>query len=350
MSSPSTAPKPHASNNDYTEAVIAFSSVILALATIAVAARCLARLNTKDIRVALDDGFVILSWLGFMGTCVANIILAQKRMVAPYTLTSPSPSQAVIGASAISSVGITYPVAVTGAKLSLLFLFRRVFGMRETWFRWAWWGVMALILAWFIVAVTWGSLGIAKVLALSVELDYAIPTVATMNTISDIFILTLPMGMTYKLHLSLQQRASVMLVFLLGSGGTIVSLVRCIRNFRSKEQDWDGRYQLFCETMLGTAEAGVILICACLPVMRPLFRSVKGFAVTTFGAVTGRTNYSTSSSGFRSRDATRGTKNHISLGSREFGDSDEAPINLKENVIHRRIDVDVDSRSRHSEQ
>jgi hypothetical protein len=241
---------------------------------------------------------------------------------------------------------------------------------------------MAIVIAWFIVAITWGSLGLAKVLSLEVELDFAVPTVTILNTISDIFVLTLPVGMTYKLQLSIQQRASVIFVFLLGSGyvmfssssipvpdtlprfnlsilimfppsGTIVSLVRCIRNFESKQQGWDSRYQLYCETMLGTAEAGVILICACLPVMRPLFRSLKGFAVTTFGGSGGRTNYS-SSSGLRygmSREASglRGTKNHISLGSREFEENDEAPINLKENVIHRRVDVDVDSRSRHSQ-
>ncbi|KAM3067351.1 hypothetical protein ACMFMG_005291 [Clarireedia jacksonii] len=350
-----TTPLPHASSDDYTGAVIAFTSVILALSTIAIALRCLARSNTKDVRIALDDGFAVFGWLGFLGNCIANIVLAQQRMVAPYTLTSPSPSQAIIGANAIASVGITYPVAVTGAKLSLLFLFRRIFGMRETWFRWVWWGVMAIVMAWFIVAITWGSLGIAKVLSLEVELDFAVPTVTILNTISDIFVLTLPVRMTYKLRLSIQQRASVIFVFLLGSGGTIVSLVRCIRNFKSKQQGWDSRYQLFCETMLGTAEAGVILICACLPVMRPLFRSLKGFVVTSFNTTTGRTNYSSGSgSGSRfgrSRDASgiRGTKNHISLGSREFGESDEAPINLKDNVIHRRVDVDVDSSSRHSE-
>jgi hypothetical protein len=63
MTSTATTPLPHASNDDYTGSVIAFSSVILVLSTLAIAARGLARFNTKDVRVALDDGFAVLGWV-----------------------------------------------------------------------------------------------------------------------------------------------------------------------------------------------------------------------------------------------------------------------------------------------
>lgn len=80
--------------------------------------------------------------------------------------------------------------------------------------------------------------------------------------------------------------------------------------------------------MLGTAEAGAVLICACLPVMRPLFVKAKNFiktGVSTF----------------------RGTVNNNS-GHTKLSDSNErtndAPIILSD-VIHRRVDIDVDSSS-----
>jgi len=80
---------------------------------------------------------------------------------------------------------------------------------------------------------------------------------------------------------------------------------------------------------MGAAEAGTILICACLPVMRPLFVNFKNFATSHVSSFA----------------RTMGTKqSHVTLTDRDYhGDT---LISLKENVIHRRVDVTVDSNSR----
>ena len=104
--------------------------------------------------------------------------------------------------------------------------------------------------------------------------------------------------------------------------------MRCIQAFQAEQQNWDPRYQLYVETMMGAAEAGSILICACLPVLRPLFVGLKNFTTSRLTSIT----------------RTMGTKqSHITLTDREY--QDETLINLKENVIHRRVDVDVESNS-----
>ena len=119
---------------------------------------------------------------------------------------------------AIASVGVTYTVAVVGSKLSLLFLFRRIFNMRTLWFRISWYFILVLIFPLsFATAITWSALGIAGQLPLEVELTYAVYSVTIINSTTDVLMLILPIGMTANLQLSWRQRIMVMLIFALGS-------------------------------------------------------------------------------------------------------------------------------------
>jgi hypothetical protein len=43
---------------------------------------------------------------------------------------------------------VLYILSVTFIKLSILFFYRRTFTLLETWFRWAWRAVLALVLLW----------------------------------------------------------------------------------------------------------------------------------------------------------------------------------------------------------
>ena len=105
-----------------------------------------------------------------------------------------------------------------GGKLSLLFLYRRIFGMRTKWFKYSWYAVFVLVCPiWFVTAIVWASLGIAHTVSLVVELNYAVPIITIINTITDVLMLALPLGMTAQLQLTKKQRASIMVIFALGS-------------------------------------------------------------------------------------------------------------------------------------
>lgn len=88
--------------------------------------------------------------------------------------------------------------------------------------------------------------------------------------------------------------------------------------------------------MLGVAEAGTILICTCLPVTRPIYIRFKDFTKRTVTNITERSNGS------------RGHTTKVSLGSQGFHDeyNDEAPMNVKLNVIHRQTKYEVESQPR----
>ena len=249
------------------------------------------------------------------------------------------------------SVGYSYPTSITASRLSLLFLLRRIFGMRLKWFRICWYLIGVLVLAWFTMAITFGSLSLAKKVSLQWQFDYAIPVLTFTNAFTDICLLTLPVGVTKDLRLPGKQRAGVMAIFALGSvyvfhnfpfktvavrilifhyRASVTSLVRAIRSIQSKNEGWDPRYQLYSETMIGLAEAGSINICACLPTLRPLFRGFVSIAkrgLTTLGVTTST------------------TRTKRTLASSEH--MDEGSIVLKDNIagIARTVEWNVDSTS-----
>jgi hypothetical protein len=118
---------------------------------------------------------------------------------------------------AIISVGYSYPISITASRLSLLFLLRRIFRMQVLWFRIGWWAISSLVVAWLIMSLAFGSLHLAGRVSLEFEFDYAIPAVTFTNAIIDLFVLVLPLGMTYGLQMPMKQKAAVIGIFALGS-------------------------------------------------------------------------------------------------------------------------------------
>jgi len=104
--------------------------------------------------------------------------------------------------------------------------------------------------------------------------------------------------------------------------GSVVSLVRVIFSFLAVSQNWDSRYALYVEGLLGLAEAAIVVICACLPALRPLFAKVKAFGTK---AVTSM------------KTSRQGRSQGISLGSQGY--NDDEPIRLTH--INQQIDYSV---------
>jgi len=88
--------------------------------------------------------------------------------------------------------------------------------------------------------------------------------------------------------------------------------------------------------MLGAAEAGTIVICSCLPVLRPLIIRAVEFTKSNLSGISRFTG-----STFTANSRSRTHASHASLDSAEYHEG--APINLREGVIHRRLDIDVES-------
>jgi hypothetical protein len=93
--------------------------------------------------------------------------------------------------------------------------------MQVLWFRIGWWAISGLVVAWMIMSLAFGSLHNAGRVSLEFEFDYAIPAVTFTNAFIDLFVLVLPLRLTYGLQMPTKQRAAVIGIFALGSAYVI---------------------------------------------------------------------------------------------------------------------------------
>ncbi|KAI9843173.1 MAG: hypothetical protein M1838_002736 [Thelocarpon superellum] len=167
-------------------------------------------------------------------------------------------------------------------KTSIILLYYRIFGVSRT-FR------KALTAAWIIVLFYF----IANLLAAIFECKpvsfYWDKTISggtcvdstafyrwngVANLLIDFIILTLTIPMIWRLNFALKQKISVTALFLLGTFVVIASIIR-VTTFNDVVAA-DITYTLVVSSTWSTVEQSVGIICACLPVLPPLFHRVVG--------------------------------------------------------------------------
>ena len=117
---------------------------------------------------------------------------------------------------------ITYGTTLTSAKASVLMLYRRLFPLRTTWFRIAWWANIIFVTAYYVAFIThllarcrpltrlWSHQHRCDSSLFSGEMFGAF------NAAIDLTILVLPIRMVWGLHLPKKQKVAVCGIFLLG--------------------------------------------------------------------------------------------------------------------------------------
>ncbi|KAI9799501.1 MAG: hypothetical protein M1833_004023 [Piccolia ochrophora] len=97
------------------------------------------------------------------------------------------------------------------------------------------------------------------------------------NIVADLVILVLPLPMVWQLQLRLGQKIALTGIFTLGFFVCMTSIVRVVLIFRYlRFNELDFSYYAVPTITWSTLEANVGIICACLPVLRPLFLSCMG--------------------------------------------------------------------------
>ncbi|KAG6354233.1 hypothetical protein INS49_004837 [Diaporthe citri] len=178
---------------------------------------------------------------------------------------------------------IIYAGAIMTAKLSILALYWRLF---PTPFMKCSCVVLAVLTAMWCVAGVLVDIfqctPVGKAFATSLTSDggrcisqtgYCLGMIIP-NILIDVMILCLPTFEVSKLHLPRGQRCALASVFLLGAGVTSAGGVRMYYHLELVESgtggDFDFTMALFNPQLWMTLEPDMAIICACLPVMRPL--------------------------------------------------------------------------------
>lgn len=172
----------------------------------------------------------------------------------------------------------TYLPSLLGYKMSILFLYLRIFNVNQS-FRYCTWTVM-FITSGYLFSNFWtqlfGCQPIAKywkpetpghcILTLKADYGYG-----SLNFITDLLIFILPLPMVWRLQLSRRDKIGVSVIFMIGSVNWAVAIVRfvyAVRDLTAPDRPW-----IAAETFLWSIiEVNTGLICACVPVLKPFFR------------------------------------------------------------------------------
>ncbi|KAJ5473525.1 hypothetical protein N7475_003091 [Penicillium sp. IBT 31633x] len=260
--------------------LIGVSIMIAILQTIVVGARFYTRYMQK-LSIGLDDYLIVPALLASVGQAGLYIYLVKQGAIGyhlEYVMQTPQ-KLVTLQKGLYANQILDFPFTVTPAEISILLFYVRIFSVRT--FR---------ILAYICGAIVLGH-GIGVLFAAIFQcspIEYTWDSnitgtcfdqqafyrfVSPPNILTDVLILVMPLPYVWKLHTSLGHKLALSGVFLLGSLGTVFSILRMTTFFQESattDPTWIS-VKLGIWTIL---EGGLIIIAACLPSIWPLISRI----------------------------------------------------------------------------
>ncbi|KAL4810924.1 hypothetical protein BDV18DRAFT_3558 [Aspergillus unguis] len=288
----------------YSTVVVTLLFVPLTL--LAVALRLGAR-RIKRAPLGPDDWLALFSTFLYLGFC-ANTLVGVYTAGGGQVYSDPQEQleKSIQYLKSTYAVPPLYGLTVTPIKMSILFLYRRIFAVQH--FRRIIHIIMVFCMVWFVAAITssclycrpiqyfWdktidGNCFNFSVFFLVVEL---------IDMLIDVAIIALPIPTVLKLHMSLRKRLAVASVFLLSAFILVTGTIRIVYLYNPG----DSLLPLARASLWSTINLGVALLCACLPVYPPLLARCGGM----FSTLRSRLSYGKSSSAEQTQTQTAPTK------------------------------------------
>ncbi|KUI67161.1 hypothetical protein VM1G_02887 [Cytospora mali] len=174
---------------------------------------------------------------------------------------------------------VIYVPALMTTKISILLLYRRIFPSHR--FNIVLWCVGGFVLAFAITATFLQVFQCTPVEAIwytnldrrcvDISADYI--AMGTINIITDVVILCLPIPQLLRLQMSRTQKAQLMGMFLLGGFVCVVSIIRLtyLSIVGLSDATWNDAFT----ALWSIVETCMAIVCACLPTLRPLFDRIR---------------------------------------------------------------------------
>ncbi|KAH7317548.1 integral membrane protein [Rhexocercosporidium sp. MPI-PUGE-AT-0058] len=264
-------------NQETGNLLTALSALFIALNTIFLALRFYAR-STTPRGTGWDDVFIVFSYVANIALCIVSILivpyggvglhLARVKMTNPHLLTG--------WAKGILAIELIYLTAVALPKLSVLCLYLRIFTTKSS-RRLAQAIIIFIAVNWaaFMVAVCfqciplayWWDRTIPGGKCFNVQAFYRIMCVP--NIVTDIVVMVLPIKVVVELKLPTIKKIALFIVFLTASFGLVASVIRFTVFFKT-DAFTDRTWESVPLVGWSVVEAGMYLIAACLPLLRPI--------------------------------------------------------------------------------
>ncbi|KAL9638588.1 MAG: hypothetical protein Q9164_001454 [Protoblastenia rupestris] len=255
--------------------VVGVASAMIALSTIMVALRCVSR-KLSGAKFGVDDAFILIALLFTYGNNILFILLAKYGAGRHWIMIPGDQSFSFLKGSFAGEVLIG--PCITAVKLSILFLYRRIFATRQ--FRIVSLAVIILTVAWFIAHIF---AHFFQCTPFGYFWDRTIPGgkcvnhtklingLGGANIIGDIIILLLPIPYLWKLQMRAERKVAISFVFLLGGFTCVAAIIRIPMLHRIDV--FDVTYSSVEPIVWSASECSIGLVCACLPAMRPIFHA-----------------------------------------------------------------------------
>ncbi|MCJ1408579.1 hypothetical protein MMC19_002654, partial [Ptychographa xylographoides] len=267
-------------NADASGGLYASSITMMVVTTTAVTLRLLCK-RKLSAKVTLDDYCIMVALVLIYGLCIELIICAQFGG-GRHAIVVPIPKQ-IHMMQMIWAFELTYATTTTVIKGSILLLYRRMFPTTATPFVWraAWYFVMAWVILWWLgcglatlfqctpISFFWNQLA-GDTSGFCINEYSFLAANAALNITSDIMILMLPMPIVWDLHIKKSQKLAISTIFLLGGFVCVASVIRY--TYLKQVIPVDVTYTNQPAGIWSLVEVGIGLVCACLPVMRPLLQ------------------------------------------------------------------------------
>lgn len=172
-----------------------------------------------------------------------------------------------------------YRVAVAAIKFSVLALYRRLFPQARFRTILTWYGgflivytVVFMLLDIFHCQPVSRAWGYSRQGCLNMDTVWVVG--GSLNAITDIIALCLPLPLLWRLHVTREKRLELIGIFLLGGFVCIVSIIRVVKLGGLSSSSIDASYVYATTIIWSTVEVGVGILCACLPILRPIINFV----------------------------------------------------------------------------
>ncbi|KAI1272358.1 hypothetical protein F5Y07DRAFT_380243 [Xylaria sp. FL0933] len=272
------------------------SGVLALISTICVSLRFVQRLRTDTL---WWDDWTILSALALaIGVFITNVLATVPSIgAAGYHINSYSLEQLSVWANFVLAAEVLDNLSVSQSKLSVLLFFCRIFSVDMHSL------IFTRVMFFLIVGITVSSV-FGLIFAydpVQAQWDFTIPHTtinskafyiisAVVNILLDVAIITFAQFKVWNLHLDLSRKLLLSLVFLVG-GLTIISSILRVVYLETVDLD-DPTYTLTTAGIWTNVEMYLSIICACLPTLYSLFRSLSRDK--------GRTGYNQSTTSYKS--------------------------------------------------
>lgn len=228
---------------------------------------------------------MVVSWIGTVAFC--SIAIGMKDHGGGLNFRDVPDDEFKIFNKAYQNAQMVGRVSIFFAKLAILLLYIRIFYPKGTYRTTLWWVIQAVI--WLNLLYTVGLILTISLQCVPYHLPYGsscanqyaiLLSASTINTLSDILVLVIPMGSLWRLQMSRAKKLSIWALFAFGALAPLFSLTRLL--YQVTQASGDNKTVIATTVLLlALGEQVVSIVTGCMPVasvffMRRVFNKKSG--------------------------------------------------------------------------